>query len=153
MSRAPTSRELFDELSAFHRKLRAGFDALVRERGMTLARARVFFALSKRDGINQRELADELELETPTLVRILDAMEGQSFIERRSTQADRRAKQIHITEAGKSRRRRDRRTCHARARASIVKDISDKDAAVDPQGHPRHGGQSADGGQGMRSSA
>jgi MarR family transcriptional regulator for hemolysin len=101
MSSKLISRELFDELSSFNRKLRAGFDALVRERGMTLARARVFFALSKRDGINQRELADELELETPTLVRILDAMEAQKFIERRATQTDRRAKLIHTTDAGK----------------------------------------------------
>ncbi len=65
MSGAPSRRELFDELSAFNRKLRAAFDSLVREHGMTLARARVFHKLSKRDGINQRELADELELETP----------------------------------------------------------------------------------------
>ncbi|MGO4438544.1 MarR family winged helix-turn-helix transcriptional regulator [Rhizobium sp. RAF56] len=129
MSRAPTSRELFDELSAFHRKLRASFDALVRERGMTLARARVFFALSKRDGINQRELADELELETPTLVRILDAMEGQSFIERRSTQADRRAKQIHITEPGRV-VAAEIDALATDVRASIVKDISDKELAV-----------------------
>ena len=54
------AREFFDELSAFNRKLRSGFDALVRERGMTLSRARVFFALSKKDGITQRELADLL---------------------------------------------------------------------------------------------
>jgi MarR family transcriptional regulator for hemolysin len=101
MSGAPPRRELFDEMSAFNRKLRATFDGLVREHGMTLARARVFYALSKRDGINQRELADELELETPTLVRILDAMEAQNFIERRAVQTDRRAKQIYTTESGK----------------------------------------------------
>src|SRR6478672_11408060 len=101
MSKAPSSRELFDELSAFHRKLRAGFDALVRERGMTLARARVFFALSKKDGINQRELADRLELETPTLVRILDAMEGQGYVERRVAGSDRRAKEIYMTDSGR----------------------------------------------------
>lgn len=101
MSGAPPRRELFDELSAFNRKLRAAFDALVREHGMTLARARVFHKLSRRDGINQRELADELELETPTLVRILDAMEAQNFIERRPVPSDRRAKQIFMTESGK----------------------------------------------------
>lgn len=129
MSRAPSSRELFDELSAFNRKLRASFDALVRERGMTLARARVFFALSKRDGKNQRELADELELETPTLVRILDAMEGQGFIERRSTQADRRAKQIHMTDSGRI-VAADIDALATDVRAAIVKDISDDDLAV-----------------------
>jgi MarR family transcriptional regulator for hemolysin len=129
MSKPTSSRELFDELSAFNRKLRAGFDALVRERGMTLARARVFFALSKRDGINQRELADELELETPTLVRILDAMEAQNFIERRSIQSDRRAKRIHITDPGRV-VAGEIEELAADVRAGILQGISDEDRAV-----------------------
>ncbi|WP_028746106.1 MarR family winged helix-turn-helix transcriptional regulator [Rhizobium mesoamericanum] len=94
-------RELIEDLAAFNRKLRAVFDKIVRERNMTLPRARVFFTLNKKDGINQRELADRLELETPTLVRILDAMEGQGFVQRRVAGSDRRAKEIYITETGK----------------------------------------------------
>src|SRR5262249_53572427 len=129
MSAAPTNRQLFDELSSFNRKLRASFDALVRERGMTLARARVFFALSKRDGINQRELADELELETPTLVRILDAMEAQNFIERRAAQADRRAKLIHTTDSGKV-IAAEIDALAASVRSDILEGISDEDIAV-----------------------
>lgn len=125
----PTSRELFDELSAFNRKLRSGFDALVRKRGMTLSRARVFFALSKKDGITQRELADQLELETPTLVRILDAMEAQQFIERRSVETDRRAKQIHTTDAGKV-IAAEVDSLAARVRADIMQGISDEDRAT-----------------------
>lgn len=129
MSTKPPSRVFFDELSAFNRKLRASFDALVRERGLTLARARVFFALSKRDGINQRELADELELETPTLVRILDAMEAQDFIERRTLQSDRRAKRIHTTESGKV-IAAEVDALASSVRADILQGISDEDVAV-----------------------
>ncbi|EPE99154.1 MULTISPECIES: MarR family transcriptional regulator [Rhizobium] len=94
-------RELIEDLAAFNRKLRAVFDKIVRERNMTLPRARVFFTLNKKDGINQRELAERLELETPTLVRILDAMEGQGFVQRRVAGSDRRAKEIYITETGR----------------------------------------------------
>ncbi|MET3854161.1 MarR family transcriptional regulator [Rhizobium sp. OAE497] len=94
-------RELIEDIAAFTRKLRATFDARVRERNMTLPRARVFFNLNKKDGINQRELADRLELETPTLVRILDAMEGQGYVERRVAGSDRRAKEIYMTDAGR----------------------------------------------------
>ena len=101
MSNKLLGRELIEDIAAFSRKLRAAFDALVRERNMTLPRARVFFTLNKRDGINQRELADRLELETPTLVRILDTMEGQGFVERRTAGSDRRAKEIYLTEDGK----------------------------------------------------
>lgn len=95
------TRELFDEISAFSRKLRAHFDSVVRERGLTLPRARAMFTLLRRDGLNQRDLAELLELETPTVVRLLDSMEAQAFIERRADDSDRRAKLIYLTPAGK----------------------------------------------------
>lgn len=95
------NRELFDALSLVNRKLRAVFDARVKERGLTLSRARALFALTRKDGLNQRELADELDIETPTLVRLLDGMEKQGFIERRVEASDRRAKQIHMTDDGR----------------------------------------------------
>ncbi|GAC1042703.1 MULTISPECIES: MarR family transcriptional regulator [Rhizobium] len=129
MPGAPSRQELFDDLSAFNRKLRAAFDALVREHGMTLSRARVFRKLSRRDGINQRELADELELETPTLVRILDAMEAQNFIERRAAVSDRRAKQIFMTESGKV-VAAEVEALATSVRADILEGISDEDVGM-----------------------
>lgn len=102
MYQPTVNRELFDALSLLNRKLRAVFDARVKERGLTLSRARALFALTKKDGLNQRELADELDIETPTLVRLLDGMEKQGFIERRVEVSDRRAKQIHMTELGRT---------------------------------------------------
>ncbi|WP_349957836.1 MarR family transcriptional regulator [Rhizobium sp. ZPR3] len=129
MPGAPSRQELFDDLSAFNRKLRAAFDALVREHGMTLSRARVFRKLSRRDGINQRELADELELETPTLVRILDAMEAQNFIERRAAISDRRAKQIFMTESGKV-VAAEVEALATSVRADILEGISDEDVGM-----------------------
>jgi MarR family transcriptional regulator, transcriptional regulator for hemolysin len=129
MPGAPSRQEIFDDLSAFNRKLRAAFDALVREHGMTLSRARVFRKLSRRDGINQRELADELELETPTLVRILDAMEAQNFIERRAAVSDRRAKQIFMTESGKV-VAAEVEALATGVRADILEGISDEDVGM-----------------------
>ena len=129
MPGAPSRQELFDDLSSFNRKLRAAFDALVREHGMTLSRARVFRKLSRRDGINQRELADELELETPTLVRILDAMEAQHFIERRAAVSDRRDQQIFITESGKV-VAAEVEALATSVRADILEGISDEDVGM-----------------------
>lgn len=102
MARHSENEQLFDEMSAFNRKLRAFFDAVVRERGLTLARARTLFALARRGQLTQKELADELEIETPTLVRVLDGMEKQRLIERRPDETDRRAKQIFMTEEGRA---------------------------------------------------
>jgi MarR family transcriptional regulator, transcriptional regulator for hemolysin len=101
MSRASQNEQLFDEMSAFNRKLRAFFDAAVREEGLTLARARTLFAISRRGPLTQKELADELEIETPTLVRVLDGMEKQDLIVRTEDASDRRAKRIDMTAAGR----------------------------------------------------
>jgi|SRR5215217_5459405 len=96
-----TDRDLFDALANVNRKLRVLFDARVKETGLTLSRARVLFTLLRRDGLNQRELAEELGIETPTIVRLLDGMEKQEFVERRTEASDRRAKRIHLTEHGR----------------------------------------------------
>jgi MarR family transcriptional regulator for hemolysin len=82
------------------RKMRALFDARVKERGLTLPRARALLILGRGVNLNQRELADELDIETPTLVRLLDGMEKQGFIQRQSVEGDRRAKQIAMTPRG-----------------------------------------------------
>ncbi|WP_404712960.1 MarR family transcriptional regulator [Sphingomonas sp. MMS24-J13] len=52
-------------------------------------------------GIKQTELAERMNISGPTLVRILDSLEGQHLIERRESADDRRVKEIHLTERGK----------------------------------------------------
>jgi len=100
MDRKLSQRLLIQEMQNFSRKLRAQFDASVREKGLTLSRVRVLYTLLDKDGQTQRDLAAELEIETPTLVRLLDSMEQQGLIERRALESDRRAKQIFMTPAG-----------------------------------------------------
>lgn len=93
--------EFLEELSLTSRKLRTLFDARVRAKGLTLARARTLLHLSRRDGMTQTELAELLEVEGPTLVRLLDGLEKQGLTERRPVEGDRRAKQIALTGAGR----------------------------------------------------
>ncbi len=129
MSRESRNEQLFDEMSAFNRKLRAFFDAAVREEGLTLARARTLFALSRRGPLTQKELAEELEIETPPLVRVLDGMARQDLIVRTEDATDRRAKRIDMTDAGKVAFER----MHVLAtdlRGQIADDISEEDIDV-----------------------
>lgn len=126
MSRATQNEQLFDEMSAFNRKLRAFFDAAVREEGLTLARARALFAIARRGPLTQKDLAEELEIETPTLVRVLDGMEKQDLIQRSEDATDRRAKRIDMTPAGRDTFKR----VHALAgelRGQIAEEISAED--------------------------
>jgi len=100
MSATSPRDRLLDDLSRVQRKMRALFDARVKEQGLTLPRARALLVLGRGVPLNQRELADELDIETPTLVRLLDGMEKQGFIERHAVEGDRRVKQIVLTAHG-----------------------------------------------------
>lgn len=129
MSRESRNEQLIDEMAAFNRKLRAFFDAAVREEGLTLARARTLFAIARRGPLTQKELAEELEIETPTLVRVLDGMEKQDLIARTEDAADRRAKRIDMTPAGRA----AFETMHVLAtdlREQITAEISEADMDV-----------------------
>lgn len=81
------------------RKLRTRFNARVVARGLTYPRARALAALS-RQPMTQRELAEDLELEGPTVVRLLDGMEALRLLRRLPVEGDRRLKRIELTEHG-----------------------------------------------------
>ncbi|SPL66401.1 Transcriptional regulator, MarR family [Ochrobactrum soli] len=92
---------MIDAMAKVNRRLRTVFDARVKERGLTLARARTLLALIEQEGLYQKELAETLEIENATMVRLLDGLERQSFIERQTVEGDRRAKRVVMTEEGK----------------------------------------------------
>jgi MarR family transcriptional regulator for hemolysin len=71
----------------------------LRPLGLSQSRWMVLLHLSKRgDGVVQKALAEWLGIEGPTLVRILDRMTEDGWIERRASTTDRRAKTVHLTE-------------------------------------------------------
>ncbi|MCL7998500.1 MarR family transcriptional regulator [Brucella sp. 21LCYQ03] len=102
MSRAELSAEMIDAMAKVNRKLRTVFDARVKERGLTLARARTLLTLIEQEGLYQKELAEVLEIENATMVRLIDGLERQAFVERQAVEGDRRAKRIVMTEEGKA---------------------------------------------------
>ncbi|APH57965.1 Transcriptional regulator, MarR family [Granulibacter bethesdensis] len=70
--------------------------------GLTEASWRPLFYLGRAgDGVRQVELARMLDIESPSLVRLLDLLEGQSLIERYEDPADRRSKLLRMTAEGR----------------------------------------------------
>jgi MarR family transcriptional regulator, transcriptional regulator for hemolysin len=87
-------------LSRVSRGWRAVLDARLRDTRFTQARWYVLLHLSRAEaGLTQRELADRVGVEGPTIGRLLDALELQGIIERRPVDGDRRANHIHLTAA------------------------------------------------------
>jgi MarR family transcriptional regulator for hemolysin len=66
--------------------------------GLTRAQCRVLAYLARNEGINQAGLADLLEIKPMTLVRQIDRMEGDGWIERRPDPDDRRARLLVLTD-------------------------------------------------------
>lgn len=118
-----------EELSIASRKLRTLFDARVRTMGLTLARARTLMHLARKGGMTQTELAELLEVEGPTLVRLLDGLEAQGLIERRPVEGDRRAKQIVLTPEGQELAAKVTRLAND-VREEVLADIPEADLAT-----------------------
>jgi MarR family transcriptional regulator for hemolysin len=54
------------------------------------------------DGMRQNALAEELGVEGPSLVRLLDRLVEHGLVMRREDPSDRRAKTVHLTAAGRA---------------------------------------------------
>lgn len=78
------------------------FDYNGRRLGLTRAQCRTIGYLARNEGINQAGLADLLEIRPMTLVRQIDRMEEDGWIERRHDPADRRARRLFLTEKGRN---------------------------------------------------
>ena len=81
------------------RLLRLTFDRRVKSMGLTRSQWWVLTHLFRNEGITQSELAEVLEVERPTLGRLLDRLEASGWVRREADAADRRAKRVFITEA------------------------------------------------------
>ena len=64
--------------------------------GLTLPQCRALVYLAMHEGISQVRLAELTDIEPMTLVRILDRMEADGWLERRLDSADRRARRLHL---------------------------------------------------------
>jgi MarR family transcriptional regulator for hemolysin len=74
------------------------FDLQLRDKtGITLTQSKVIFALNMFSGLTQRELADKIGVETPSLVPIIDKMEEDGYLKRKLDSKDRRLKRIYTT--------------------------------------------------------
>ena len=73
-------------------------DLELRKIGVTVAQWYVLAALSMNNGLTQKEIAEIQGIEASTVVPIIDGLERQGFIERRTDPADRRVNRIYLVE-------------------------------------------------------
>lgn len=69
--------------------------------GLTLAQCKALLRLADCEGVSQVRLADLTDLDPMTLVRILDRMESEGWLERRKDPRDRRVRCLYLTRKAK----------------------------------------------------
>ena len=94
-------RQLVAQLVESSRFLRNYIDHRAKTRGTTRAQWIVLFRLREQEGLSQVDLADVLELQPISLVRLLDRLVEHELLERRHDPKDRRANRLFLTERGR----------------------------------------------------
>jgi MarR family transcriptional regulator, transcriptional regulator for hemolysin len=94
-------KQLITQLVESSRFLRNYIDHRAKGRGTTRAQWIVLFRLRDQEGLSQVDLADVLELQPISLVRLLDRLVEHGLVERRSDPKDRRTNRLFVTAAGR----------------------------------------------------
>jgi DNA-binding MarR family transcriptional regulator len=83
-----------------HRAVHDVLDQRLQALGASLWNWVLLREATRASGASQRELADLMHIEPPTLVRHLDRLEADGYVERRPDPDDRRAWRLYLTPRG-----------------------------------------------------
>jgi MarR family transcriptional regulator for hemolysin len=98
--------------------------------GLTESRWLALLYLSRMPHpVTQRELADAMGVQGPTLVHILDWLESEALVERRTASGDRRSKAVHLASKAAPVLKRIEHTTAA-VRSEILSGISEPDMRI-----------------------
>jgi DNA-binding MarR family transcriptional regulator len=65
---------------------------------LTMAHCKALAHLERHEGVSQARLAELIDVDPMTMVRLLDRMEADQLIERRADPSDRRARRLYLLE-------------------------------------------------------
>ena len=103
MSRNPAiRREILFELGDVARAMRTFIDQCARGHGMTRAQWAVLARLERQEGMTQAEMAESLEIQPISLLRLIDRLRDHELVERRPHESDRRANRLYLTAKGRT---------------------------------------------------
>lgn len=120
------NEDFVDTLVRVNGRMRKLFDARAREQGLTLSRARLLVQLAREDGQTQITLAQKLDVEQPSIVGLVDALEKAGMVERRAEGSDRRSRRVFLTDAARG-RAAELLTFVAGVRAEVLRDVPQDD--------------------------
>ena len=123
MLREDLSRNYGFLLMDVSRLMRTVYDRRVKSVGLTRSQWWVLNHLFRSPGVKQTELAAILEIERPTLGRLLDRLERKGWVRREDDAHDRRAWRIYLTKAAEPAMRKLRKQA-AKLRSDALAGLS-----------------------------
>jgi MarR family transcriptional regulator for hemolysin len=99
MLREDLSRNFGFLVNDVARAMRTEYDRRVRELGLTRSQWWVMNHLFRNPGLTQSELAEILEVEKPSVGRLLDRLEAKGWVRREHDARDRRAWRVYLAAA------------------------------------------------------
>ncbi len=100
-----------------HGRLSAAIGRRLREINLSLPQCDVLATLTRQEGVNQQELAEKLHVTKGNVSGLIDRMVAAGLVERRTTDGDKRAYAIYLTNEGRKQARRG-----AAARIAVVEE-------------------------------
>lgn len=126
---SPDREEFGVELARVYRSWRALVDTQLRPLDMTQARWITLLHIARGGaGMLQKDLAERMGIEGPTLVRLLDALETAGWVTRLEAEGDRRGKTLALTDAALPIVDEIERVV-GESRQHLLGDVSDEDIA------------------------
>lgn len=95
------NRQLGFLLKDASRRYTRRFEERAQALSLTLPQCRALLHLENNEGVSQKRLSELTELDPMSLVRILDRMEADGWVQRRFDPADRRAHTLWLTPKAK----------------------------------------------------
>ncbi|MDB5616281.1 MarR family transcriptional regulator [Tardiphaga sp.] len=131
---APAQSQIQSELGLLVARLsrvwRRRADQALSAHGLSEATARPLLILSRGGTcVRQGVLADEMGLEGPSVVRLIDLLAAEGLVERHEDPTDRRAKILHLTPLGEAKADEIKRVMR-RVRAELLKGVTPDELAV-----------------------
>jgi DNA-binding MarR family transcriptional regulator len=126
MQRENLDRNFGFILNDVSRLMRTNFDRRAKSIGLTRSQWWVLTHLYRRDGLVQAELAEILEIERPTLGRLLDRLEAKGWLRREPDPGDRRVKRVYLTDEVKPAMKSLRRIA-ADLRQEVLEGLNEKE--------------------------
>jgi MarR family transcriptional regulator for hemolysin len=130
LSQAHIQAELGLLVARLARVWRRKADQALSAHGLSEATAHPLLILSRGGSkVRQGVLAEEMGLEGPSVVRLIDLLAAEGLVERREDPTDRRAKILHLTPLGEAKADEIKRVMR-RVRSELFKGIAPDELAV-----------------------